>query len=136
MIYYINKKTLDVYVYDSKENAEKLNSDFINLIECDKPIDSQYRIFNFDDMKWEIDVVAQNEDEKKHNIAFLNYEEDRTEDAITKLKRVVDRNIATEEELKRFDTLEIYSIQLMRVPNQETWPLNPVFPTCPDFFSE
>lgn len=103
-----------------------------NVTDQPKP-DGHYK---WNGKTWVEDTVAKDEAQKQSNIAFLNYEENRTEDAIAKLKRVVDRNIATTEELEQFEELEIYSIYLMRVPNQKEWPLNPTWPTCPEFFKQ
>lgn len=76
------------------------------------------------------------EQQEAENIMFLASESERSEVAIKKLQRVIDRNIATEEEAQKFDELEIYSIKLMRVPNQNEWPLNPEWPECPEFFKQ
>ena len=68
------------------------------------------------------------------NTAFLSSETRRTNDAITVLDDAIEFEIATEGEITQHTELRKYRLMLSRVPNQETWPLNPTWPTCPEFF--
>lgn len=77
------------------------------------------------------EIDAQKEAE---NIDFLSSETRRTNDAIEVLNDAIEFEEATDEEVAQHKSLRKYRLDLSRVPNQETWPLNPVWPTCPEFF--
>lgn len=77
------------------------------------------------------EIDAQKEAE---NIAFLSSETRRTSDVIAILDDAIEFEIATDEEIAQHKELRKYRLMLSRVPNQETWPLNPTWPTCPEFF--
>ncbi|GAA5099079.1 tail fiber assembly protein [Wohlfahrtiimonas larvae] len=68
------------------------------------------------------------------NIDFLSSETRRTSDVIAILDDAIEFEIATDEEIAQHKELRKYRLMLSRVPNQETWPLNPTWPTCPEFF--
>lgn len=68
------------------------------------------------------------------NIAFLSSETRRTNDAIEVLNDAIEFEKATDEEVAQHKSLRKYRLDLSRVPNQETWPLNPTWPECPEFF--
>ncbi|KZX36874.1 tail fiber assembly protein [Wohlfahrtiimonas chitiniclastica] len=68
------------------------------------------------------------------NQAFLASETRRTNDAITVLDDAIEFELATNEEMVQHKELRKYRLMLSRVPNQETWLLNPVWPICPEFF--
>ena len=68
------------------------------------------------------------------SIDFLSSETRRTSDAIAILDDAIEFEMATDEEMIQHKELRKYRLGLSRVPNQETWPLNPVWPECPEFF--
>lgn len=134
MIYFINKITKEVWAYESLNDAKSHNIDFDNLIECPEPISSHFRKFNFESMTWEIDVDAQNKALEQENIIFLSSETRRTSDAIEVLSDAIEFELATNEEIVQHKELRKYRLMLSRVQNQQEWPLNPIWPTCPEFF--
>lgn len=73
---------------------------------------------------------------KAENIAFLSSETRRVNDAIAPLDDAIEFGVATEDEIHKHTGLRKYRLLLSRVPNQETWPLNPVWPDCPEFFKQ
>ncbi|MBS7827403.1 tail fiber assembly protein [Wohlfahrtiimonas chitiniclastica] len=130
MKYFINKQTLQVSAYEKAEYA-KSNDDYENLIEVPEPPNSQFRKFNFELHTWEVDVDAEMEIE---NSAFLLSETRRTSDAIEVLNDAIEFELATNEEILQHKELRKYRLMLSRVQNQQEWPLNPVWPECPEFF--
>lgn len=68
------------------------------------------------------------------NVEFLSSETRRTSDAIAILDDAIEFEMATDEEMIQHKELRKYRLGLSRVLNQETWPLNPVWPECPEFF--
>lgn len=129
MKYFKNKKTKQVYAYNSIEEADKYNNDFKNIYEI--TIEEARLTANPPLSQKEID---QKKEDK--NIAFLYSEINRTETKLTQLYRLRDRSKASEIHLSQIEELEDYSTDLMLVEDQEGYPLHAVFPTCPDFFSE
>ncbi len=68
------------------------------------------------------------------NTAFLSSETRRTSDAIEILDDAIEFGITTDDETHKHTELRKYRLLLSRVPNQDTWPLDPTWPTCPEFF--
>ena len=129
MKYFKNKKTKQVFAYNSIEEAEKYNNDFKNIYEI--TIEEARLIANPPLSQHELDAQKETK-----NIEFLSSEINRTETKLTQLYRLRDRNKASESHLSQIEELEDYSTDLMLVEDQEGYPLNADFPTCPDFFSE
>ncbi|WP_290012809.1 tail fiber assembly protein [Proteus terrae] len=125
--------------FDTDAHKYELPHDVVEIDETSyKNIISQHKNYGFlissNDDGFPILIDTSIEQKEAENISFLSSELDRTEDAIKKLKRVIDRNIATEEERQHFDDLEVYSIELMRVRNQDGFPLKATFPNLPAWF--
>ena len=72
--------------------------------------------------------------QEAENIAFLSSENQRVNIAIAPLDDAIEFEIATEDEIHKHTELRKYRLLLSRVPNQDTWPLDPTWPTCPEFF--
>lgn len=75
-----------------------------------------------------------NAQKEAENTAFLSSETRRANDAIEVLNDAIEFEEATDEEVAQHKSLRKYRLDLSRVPNQGTWPLNPVWPTRPEFF--
>ena len=76
------------------------------------------------------------EQQSQKNTAFLSSETRRTNDAIEVLNDAIEFEEATDEEVAQHKSLRKYRLDLSRVPNQNEWPLNPVWPSCPEFFKQ
>lgn len=74
------------------------------------------------------------EKKEAENIAFLSSETRRTSDAIAILDDAIELEMSTDEEIAQHKELRKYRLMLSRVQNQQEWPLNPVWPECPEFF--
>ena len=119
MKHYTNKKTNEVWGYESLEEAKELNPDFENLVEMDEKT-----FIHFRDEKpkggvwtakgWVIDeeLLAQEEaEEKQRKIQSLHDDLDNIERQITRLERIKKRTELEEQEL---DELIDESTELFR----------------------
>lgn len=124
--YFLNKETNIVHVFfDYQKNySEFINDSYTEITkeEADLIVNPTLSQEEFE---------AQKESE---NIAFLASEKSRTNDAIEVLDDAIEFEEETIEEVAQNKSLRKYRLDLSRVPNQETWPLNPTWPTCPEFF--
>lgn len=77
-----------------------------------------------------------NQLKEAENIAFLSSETRRVNDAITPLDDAIEFEMAADEEIVQHKELRKYRLLLSRVPNQAEYPLNPIFPDCPEFFKQ
>ena len=110
------------------ENAETWRSEMKDgWIEI--TIEEAQEIANPQPTQEEID--AQNEVD---NIALLSSETRRTNDTIKLLDDAIEFDMATEEEIAQHKELRKYRLLLSRVSSQEEYPLNPIWPECPEFF--
>ena len=134
MIYFINKNTLDVWAYETIDDAKQHNNDFNSLVECAKPIDTHFRKYDFKNREWVIDVGAQNKAFEQDNITFFTSEIRRITNALEILSDAIEFEEATNNEIAQSKSLRKYRLDLSRVPNQTAWPLNPTWPECPNFF--
>lgn len=97
---------------------------------------SDKHTWNPDQECFEISHDDLNEQKEAKNTAFLSSETRRTNDAIEVLDDAIEFEEATTEEIARHKSLRKYRLDLSRVQNQEMWPLNPIWPECPDFFKQ
>lgn len=144
MKHYTNKNTLKVFGYESEEIAKEYNNDYENLVLMsdelfeeykNKPLGATWSINGWI-VDEELAQAERNAIKEAENTSFLSSEINRTETKLTQLYRLRDRNKASEIHLSQIEELEDYSTDLMLVEDQEGYPLNADFPTCPDFFSE
>lgn len=79
----------------------------------------------WDGNEWVTDTDAQNAAEVAEVEKELNSRIQEAEETIDTLKRAVKYDMATEEEKKRLEEWEKYSVQLMRVNPGDNWPPKP-----------
>lgn len=147
--YLYSASTNSFYPISMRKDYEKAGTLPNNLIEVNDDVfnefsqnkDGFYRSSNESGYPTWVEIPPPTQQEidaekEAKNITFLSYEINRTETKLTQLYRLRDRNKASESHLSQIEELEDYSTDLMLVEDQEGYPLNADFPTCPDFFSE
>ena len=107
MKHYTNKKTNEVYGYESIEDAKKYNDDFENLVEMTDEQFIQFRDHRPLGGKWtaegwviDEELLAQEEaEENQRKIQSLHDDLDNIERQITRLERIKKRTELEEQEL-------------------------------------
>lgn len=142
MKHYTNKNTLEVFGYDTEECARDYNDDYENLVLMSDELFEQYKSkplggawslsgWVIDHELAQVELYKQKETE---NTAFVSSENQRVNIAIAPLDDAIEFGVATEDEIHKHTELRKYRLLLSRVANQENWPLDPIWPTCPEFF--
>ncbi|OYQ79299.1 hypothetical protein B9T11_08675 [Wohlfahrtiimonas chitiniclastica] len=126
MKYYFDASNQQVFAYETEEIARKFNANFYDLSEISEN---------------QINEVLQISDSKDHmneivtfNKMHVDNEILRATDALIHLNDAVELGMATNEEKEQRTALMKYRVLLKRVSMQSEWPLNPVWPECPEFF--
>jgi len=145
--YYYSASTNSFYPISMREDYEKAGTLPNDLIKVDDDVFNEFSqnkegFYRSSDEKshpvWvEIPPISQEEiDAQKEieSIAFLSSETRRTSDAIEVLNDAIEFELATNEEMAQHKELRKYRLMLSRVQNQQEWPLNPIWPECPEFF--
>ena len=107
MKHYTNKKTNEVFGYESFEDAQAFNDDFENLVEMTDEQFIQFRDHRPRGGKWTAEgwvidevLLAQEEaEEKQRKIQSLHDDLDNIERQITRLERIKKRTELEEQEL-------------------------------------
>lgn len=122
---YSKDKNNQIYIFSSKEEFDSYTS--VELIEITS--EEAQMIASPPLTQEELNIQKEAE-----NTSFLSSETRRVNDAIAPLDDAIEFEIATEDEIHKHTELRKYRLLLSRVPNQDTWPLDPTWPTCPEFF--